>query len=246
MTEHAVLRGLLGAVPLIAPSMLKCDFANLHREVELLESAGAKLLHLDVMDGHFVPNLSYGPMVIRSLRAITKLPFEAHLMISEPGRYLDDYLDAGCNLVTFHIEAVPEPTGLLRRIRQGGAAAGLALNPGTPVEAVLPFIAECDLILVMSVEPGFGGQKFMPIALEKLRRLAPVAGKDRLLSIDGGIGRRRFPSRPLPGPVSLWLAVRFSMHQITAKRWRACFWRPAARRFPRIRSEITSLCRKFF
>jgi len=193
MTEHAVLRGLLGAAPLIAPSMLKCDFANLHREVELLESAGTRLLHLDVMDGHFVPNLSYGPIVIKSLRAITKLPFEAHLMISEPDRYLDDYLDAGCNLITFHIEAAPEPTQLLQRIRKGGAAAGLALNPNTPVEAVFPFIAECDLILVMSVEPGFGGQKFMPSALEKLRRLAPRTGNDRLLSIDGGIGPATIP-----------------------------------------------------
>jgi ribulose-phosphate 3-epimerase len=188
MTEHAVVRGLLGNLPLIAPSMLKCDFAYLHREVALLESAGARLLHLDVMDGHFVPNLSYGPVVISSLRAITNLPFEAHLMISEPERYLDDFLDAGCDLVTFHIEAVPEPAALLRRIRQRGAAAGLALNPNTPVEAVIPYIGETDLILVMSVEPGFGGQKFMPVALEKLRRLAPLAGKDRLLSVDGGIG----------------------------------------------------------
>lgn len=179
--------------------MLKCDFANLRREVELLESAGAQMLHLDVMDGHFVPNLSYGPVVIRSLREVTSLPFEAHLMISEPGRYLDDFLDAGCNLVTVHIEAVPEPAGLLRRIRDGGAAAGLALNPGTPVEKVLPFVSECDLVLVMSVEPGFGGQKFMPMALDKLRRLAPVVGEERLLSIDGGIGPETIGSAALAG-----------------------------------------------
>jgi ribulose-phosphate 3-epimerase len=187
MTRPAVLRRLLSGLPLIAPSMLKCDFANLHREVELLESAGAKLLHLDVMDGHFVPNLSYGAPVIKSLRAITSLPFEAHLMISEPGRYLDDFLDAGCDVLTVHIEAVPEPTALLRRIRERGASAGLALNPKTPVAAVLPFIAECDLVLVMSVEPGFGGQKFMPAALDKLRVLSRHVGKERLLSVDGGI-----------------------------------------------------------
>src|SRR5262249_8239445 len=199
MTEHAVLRGLLGALPLIAPSMLKCDFANLQREVALLESAGARLLHLDVMDGHFVPNLFYGPLVISSLRAITSLPFEAHLMISEPGRYLDNYLDAGCNLVTFHIEAVPEPTPLLRRIRQAGAAAGLALNPGTPVDAGRPFVAECDLVLGMSGERGFVGQKFMPVALEKLRQLAPLVGKDRLLSIDGGIGLQTIPQAARAG-----------------------------------------------
>jgi ribulose-phosphate 3-epimerase len=199
MTEHADFHGLLGALPLIAPSMLKCDFANLQREVALLESAGAKLLHLDVMDGHFVPNLSYGPVVISSLRAVTSLPFEAHLMISEPGRYLDSYLEAGCNLVTFHIEAVPEPTPLLRRIRQAGAAAGLALNPGTPVRAVQPFIAECDLVLVMSVEPGFGGQRFMPVALEKLQQLAPLMGNDRLLSVDGGIGLETIPQAARAG-----------------------------------------------
>ncbi len=151
------------------------------------------MLHLDVMDGHFVPNLTYGPVVISSLRAMTRLPFEAHLMISDPERYLDDYLEAGCNLVTIHIEAVPEPAPLLQRIRQRGAAAGLALNPKTPVEAVIPYIGESDLILVMSVEPGFGGQKFMPVALEKLRRLAPLVGKERLLSVDGGIGPATIP-----------------------------------------------------
>src|SRR4029079_17656801 len=107
---------LLETTPLIAPSMLKCDFANLQREVALLEKAGAPLLHFDVMDGHFVPNLSYGAMVIRSLRGLTDIPFEAHLMISEPDRYLPDFLDAGCNLVTFHIEAVSDPLPLLRRI----------------------------------------------------------------------------------------------------------------------------------
>ena len=188
MTGHSVLPRLLSETPLIAPSMLKCDFANLHREVELLESAGARLLHLDVMDGHFVPNLSYGAVIIQSLRKATRLPFEAHLMISDPERYLGDFLDAGCDLITIHIEAVPEPADLLRQIRKHGAGAGLALNPGTPVEAVTPFLEDCDQVLVMSVEPGFGGQKFMPVGLDKLRQLAPLVGKNRLLSIDGGIG----------------------------------------------------------
>jgi len=187
MTRPAVISRLLSGLPLIAPSMLKCDFANLHREVELLELAGAKLLHLDVMDGHFVPNLSYGAPVIKSLRAITGLPFDAHLMISDPGRYLDDFLNAGCDILTIHIEAVPQPGELLRRIRERGACAGLALNPKTPAEAILPYIADCDLVLVMSVEPGFGGQRFIPTALDKLRILASYAGKDRVLSVDGGI-----------------------------------------------------------
>lgn len=188
MSRSAAWDGLADSVPLIAPSMLKCDFGNLHREVELLEAGGAKLLHLDVMDGHFVPNLSYGPMVIRDLRKLTKLPFDAHLMISEPARYLDDYVEAGCDAITFHIEAVSEPISLLRRIKLAGLAAGLALNPGTPVEKVMPALGECDLVLVMSVEPGFGGQKFMPVAIEKLRRLRAAVRPGTILSVDGGIG----------------------------------------------------------
>jgi ribulose-phosphate 3-epimerase len=173
---------------LIAPSMLKCDFGNLQRDVSLLESAKADVLHLDVMDGHFVPNLSYGPMVIERMRELTDLPFDAHLMISDPARYLDDFLNAGCDWVTFHVEAVPEPAPLLRRIRDRGAVAGISLNPGTPVATVLPVLGECDLVLVMSVEPGFGGQSFMPRVLDKVRRIAERRGSGPLISIDGGIG----------------------------------------------------------
>jgi ribulose-phosphate 3-epimerase len=179
---------LLNSTPLVAPSMLKCDFANLHREVALLESAGARLLHFDVMDGHFVPNLSYGAMVIESVRELTDIPFEAHLMISEPDRYLTDYVNAGCDLITFHVEAVPDPVPLLRRIRESGVAAGLALNPDTPVESIAPALADCDQVLVMSVQPGFGGQKFQPVALEKIRRLSGMINPGTLLSVDGGIG----------------------------------------------------------
>ncbi|MFN0054968.1 MAG: ribulose-phosphate 3-epimerase [Planctomycetales bacterium] len=188
MTEGSVVRRLLASTPLLAPSMLKCDFSNLHREVAQLEAAGAPLLHWDVMDGHFVPNLSYGAMVIAALRELTALPFEAHLMVSDPAAYLPDYLKAGCDLVTFHIEAVPQPGSLLRRIRDAGAAAGLAINPATPVDAIRPFLSQCDLVLVMSVEPGFGGQQFLPGALEKLRRLRELLGDETLLSVDGGIG----------------------------------------------------------
>ncbi|MSR58209.1 MAG: ribulose-phosphate 3-epimerase [Planctomycetaceae bacterium] len=188
MTGPSVVRRLLDASPVIAPSMLRCDFAGLARELLLLESADARLLHWDVMDGHFVPNLSYGAMVIESLREMTSLPFEAHLMISEPQRYLSTFLDAGCDLITFHCEAVADPIPLLREIRQSGAAAGLALNPNTPVEAIEPALGECDLVLVMSVEPGFGGQTFQPAVLEKVRRLREWMGPQGLLSIDGGIG----------------------------------------------------------
>lgn len=188
MRREDVLENLRSAIPVIAPSMLKCDFANLEREVASLEAAGAKVLHWDVMDGHFVPNLSYGAMVISSLRRLTPLAFDAHLMVSDPARYLDDFLEAGCDAITFHIEAVPQPAPLLRRIRAAGAFAGLSLNPGTSIDRIEPALPDCDLVLVMSVEPGFGGQKFIPSALDKLRALSDVVEPKTLLSIDGGVG----------------------------------------------------------
>ena len=147
MTNHPMPRP-----PIIAPSMLKCDYANMQQEIERLEAAKIGWLHWDVMDGHFVPNLSYGAMVICSIRGRTKAFFDAHLMISDPGNYLDDYLQAGCDAITIHIEAVPEPTPLLGRIRSAGRLAGLAINPGTPVARLEPFLAECDLVLLMSVK----------------------------------------------------------------------------------------------
>lgn len=174
--------------PVMAPSMLKCDFADLVGEVRCLETAGAQLLHWDVMDAHFVPNLSYGAMVIQSVRSRTELFFDAHLMVSDPAKYLDDYVKAGCDAITIHIEAVPEPRALLARIREVGCKAGLALNPQTPVERVLPFLDACDLALVMSVEPGFGGQKFIPDVLSKVRSIRQAAPAATWISIDGGIG----------------------------------------------------------
>ena len=179
----------LRARPIVAPSMLKCDFGNLHREIELLDSAGTALFHLDVMDGHFVPNLSYGPMVIERLRGLTETPFDAHLMISDPAKYLDEYVRAGCEAITFHLEAVPNPVSLLRAIRGRNRVAGLAINPDTPFSAAEPFLAECDLFLVMSVHPGFGGQKFMPEVVSKIQNARAVAGDDLIISVDGGIGR---------------------------------------------------------
>ncbi len=190
MRRQANLDHLRRRSPLIVPSMLKCDFGNLHRELELLEAAEVSLLHWDVMDGHFVPNLSYGALVIERMRPRTKLIFDAHLMMTDPQRYLDDFVRAGCDAITVHIEAVPEPGSLLRQIREHDVIAGLALNPGTPVTAIEQVLTECDLVLVMSVEPGFGGQSFMPSVLEKVKQLRAVAGDHLLISIDGGIGPR--------------------------------------------------------
>jgi ribulose-phosphate 3-epimerase len=168
--------------------MLKCDFGRLNDEIARLEQSGAQLLHWDVMDGHFVPNLSYGALVLERIRRSTNLFFDAHLMISDPGRYLDDYLRAGCDAITFHIEAVPDAGPLLERIRAAGVFAGLAVNPHTPMAAIEPHLAGCDVVLVMSVQPGFGGQKFMPEVLPKVRAIHDHRHRPRWLSIDGGIG----------------------------------------------------------
>ncbi len=190
MNRTDILQRLRAARPIVAPSMLKCDFGNLAREVERLTAANAKVLHWDVMDGHFVPNLSYGPMVIERVRPLTEMVFDAHLMISEPEKCLDEYLKAGCEAITVHIEAVPQPTSLLRRIRDAGRVAGLALNPQTPLSAVAPFLAEIDLLLVMSVQAGFGGQSFIPTSIEKLKQARQMISSETILSVDGGIGTK--------------------------------------------------------
>ncbi len=188
MTERPERLDALDAAPrpFVTPSILDCDFARIGEELHALAAAGAVAAHLDVMDGHFVPNLSYGPPVIRDWRPRTALPFDAHLMISDPARYLDAFIAAGCDAITFHIEAVPEPVPLLRAIRRSGCRAGIALNPPTPVESVTPFLAEVDKILVMSVMPGFGGQSFEPAVLDKVRALRSLRPTMEI-AIDGGI-----------------------------------------------------------
>ena len=182
-----MLQHLRANVPVIAPSMLKCDFGDLRSEARRIDAAGLPLYHLDVMDGHFVPNLSYGAMVIAGLRRYTQTPIDAHLMIAEPARYLDDYLKAGCEAITFHLEAVPEPTELLQEIRRQDVVSGLAINPDTPIEAAEPFLEDCDLLLIMSVNPGFGGQAFIESVLPKMTRAREVAGERLLISVDGGV-----------------------------------------------------------
>jgi ribulose-phosphate 3-epimerase len=168
--------------------MLKCDFGNLEREISALEAAGARSLHWDVMDGHFVPNLSYGAMVIQRVRPRTNLLFDAHLMIANPERYVPEYINAGCDWITFHLEASQEPVPLLRTIRSAGCLAGVAISPDTPVEALGPCMGACDLVLVMSVYPGFGGQSFLPGSTDKVKAVRELFSPDTLVSIDGGIG----------------------------------------------------------
>ncbi len=187
MSNSRVVDDLHAAAPLVAPSLLACDFARLGEEIRRVERAGAKVLHLDIMDGHFVPNLSFGIPVVEAVRRSTGLPLDVHLMISEPGRFVRRFREAGADLLTIHVETVDDPRPLLGEIRAMGAAAGVALNPPTPVETLDGCLDLCDLVLVMSVMPGFGGQEFEPVALEKLRRLRAVCRPEVLLSVDGGV-----------------------------------------------------------
>jgi ribulose-phosphate 3-epimerase len=175
------------AAPVIVPSLLLCDFGNLAAEIGKLIEASVQALHLDVMDGHFVPNLSYGPPIVAAVRRLTSLPLDVHLMISEPARYVDQFREAGADNITIHVEAVEQPKSLLEHIRSLGATAGIALNPGTPVSAIADCLDSCDLVLTMSVMPGFGGQTFQDVALEKLRQLRTRVGPEVLLEIDGGV-----------------------------------------------------------
>jgi ribulose-phosphate 3-epimerase len=173
--------------PAVVPSLLLCDFRNLQRQVERLEAAGVRALHLDVMDGHFVPNLSYGLPLVEAFRGMSRLPLDVHLMISDPGEYIERYAAAGADGMTIHAEAVDDPRPLLCRIRELGVSAGLAINPATPVDAIGEALDVCDLVLVMSVAPGFGGQSFETSALAKLRWLSGRVGRDVLLEVDGGV-----------------------------------------------------------
>ena len=171
---------------MIAPSLLSADFSRLAEEVRDVEKAGCDALHIDVMDGHFVPNLTIGPLVVSAIRKVTKLPLDVHLMIDAPSRYISEFRKAGADWITVHIEAEKDVSGTLREIKKLGAKAGLSLRPKTAVETILPYLPELDLVLVMSVEPGFGGQSFMPEMMEKVKVLRPKF--QGLISVDGGIG----------------------------------------------------------
>ncbi len=174
----------------IAPSILNCDLSRLAEEVILLEQGGADWLHLDIMDGVFVPNLTIGPPVIKSLRRQTNLPFDAHLMIAEPARYIQDYVDAGCDMITVHAEAVKNLGSTIAKIKKAGLKAGISIKPKTAPETIAPWLKKVDLLLVMTVEPGFGGQEFMPSMLPKIRTIKSMISLEKKkieLAVDGGI-----------------------------------------------------------
>ncbi len=175
---------------LIAPSLLSADFARVAEQMKSVADGGADWLHIDVMDGRFVPNLTWGPKIVGDLRRVSTLPFDCHLMIVEPERYVDEFIEAGADTVTFHLEATPHAQRLLAHIRSRKVRAGISITPQTPVAMLVDIIDDCDLVLIMSVNPGFGGQSFLPRSMVKLREaraLIDARNPACLLEVDGGV-----------------------------------------------------------
>ncbi|HZK09808.1 MAG TPA: ribulose-phosphate 3-epimerase [Clostridia bacterium] len=176
---------------IIAPSILSADFSRLGEEILALEKAGADWIHFDVMDGQFVPNISFGSKILEDIKALTNLPFDVHLMVKEPYNYLEDFVKKGADSITFHIEAVSDPYRYIKKCRELGIKVGLSISPDTAVAEINPFLDKIDLVLVMSVYPGFGGQKFISSSLEKiqeLEKLRKTKGYSFLIEVDGGVG----------------------------------------------------------
>lgn len=174
----------------VSPSLLSADFANLERDMNALAAAGADLLHVDVMDGHFVPNLTIGIPVVESLKKVAPLPLDVHLMIEKPERYIEGFIKAGSDYLTIHVESTEKPADVLRRIRELGARPGITLRPGTPLSAVEPYLDLVDLVLVMTVEPGFGGQSFREDQVPKMAELKRLRAEKKysyLIEVDGGV-----------------------------------------------------------
>ena len=191
----------------IAPSLLSADFTRLAEEIATIEK-GADMLHLDVMDGHFVPNMTIGPAVVKACRKVSKLPFDCHLMIEEPQRYIGDFIDAGAQMISIHCETEPHLQRALQLIRDGGAKAGIAINPATPAEALSTAIEFCDYVLVMSVNPGFGGQRFIEPVVPKIRHISRLIRERNLpvaIEVDGGIDPRTAPLVAAAG--ATWLVA---------------------------------------